>query len=67
MSYAFISVCLARFKYYFGWKISIAAVHACGTSYSGHDFKRINTVNPYVVETTIHVRDKISHWNISVQ
>jgi len=66
-SYVFISVTLARFKYYFGWKLSICAIHSSGASYSGHDFKRINTVNPWVVETSIHVRDKISHWNISVQ
>jgi hypothetical protein len=45
----------------------MAAVHACGTSYSGNDFKRINTVDPLVVEISIHVRDKISNWNISVQ
>lgn len=65
--YCFFSVTLARFKYCFGWKVSISAIHAAGVSYSGHDFKRINTVNPWVVETTIHVREKISHWNISVQ
>jgi hypothetical protein len=33
--YCFISVTLARSKYYFGWKISISAIHAAGVSYSG--------------------------------
>ena len=54
--YVFVSCCLARSRYYFGWKLSMCAVHSSGVSYSGKDFERINTVNPYVVETSIHVR-----------
>lgn len=45
----------------------MCAVHASGVSYNGTDFTRVNTVNPWVVETTIHVREKINYWNISVQ
>ena len=45
----------------------MSAVHASGVSFNGKDFTRINTVSPWVVETSIHVRDKINNWNISVQ
>lgn len=65
--YVVFSTSLARSKYYFGWKLSMCAVHASGVSYNGTDFSRVNTANPLVVETTIHVREKINFWNISVQ
>lgn len=65
--YSTASVYLIRCKYYFGWKLSLAAVHASGASFNGHNFSRINTVDPYTFETSIHVRDKINAWNISVQ
>jgi hypothetical protein len=54
--YVFVSVSLARTKYYFGWKLSMCAIHSSGASWNGSNFERINTVNPLVVETTIHVR-----------
>jgi hypothetical protein len=65
--YTFFSVSLARFKYYFGWKLSMCAIHASGVSFSGVDFLRINSVNIVEVETSIHVREKINNWNIQVQ
>ena len=56
---------MLRCKYYFGWKLSMLSVHASGISYSGgEEFKRINTVNPYAVETSVHMREKIANWNI---
>jgi len=54
--YIFFSVSLARFKYYFGWKMSMCAMHSSGVSFNGTDFSRINSVNIIVVETSIHVR-----------
>lgn len=65
--YSFISITLIRFKYYFGWKLSIAGVHASGVSYNGEKFKLINTCSPVVIESDKHIRNKISHWNIAVQ
>jgi hypothetical protein len=67
MIYSIISVLLHKFKYYFGWKLSLASVHASGISYNGKSFHKINTCDPIVVETSIHIRDRISHWNIGVQ
>jgi lysophospholipid acyltransferase len=59
---------MLRCKYYFGWKLSMVSVHSSGISYSGgEEFKRINTVNPGVFETSVHVREKIANWNIAVQ
>jgi len=43
--YVFLAVCLARFRYHCGWKLSMCAIHASGVSYNGKDFSRINTVN----------------------
>lgn len=66
--WATISVYMLRCKYYFGWKLSMVSVHSSGISYSGgEEFKRINTVNPLVVETSVHMREKIASWNIAVQ
>jgi lysophospholipid acyltransferase len=65
--YANVSVFLARFKYYFVWKLSMCSVHSSGVSYSGNDFKRINIVDPIICETSMHVREKINNWNISIQ
>jgi lysophospholipid acyltransferase len=65
--YSTVSVYLIRCKYYFGWKLSMSAVHASGVSFNGKDFKRINTIDPWVFESSMHVRDKINNWNISVQ
>lgn len=45
----------------------MSAVHAAGVSYEGSDFKRINTIDPWVFETSPHVREKIGRWNIGVQ
>jgi lysophospholipid acyltransferase len=67
VAYSTLSVYLLRCKYYFGWKLSMTAVHASGVSFSGSGFDRINTVNPWIFETSMHVRDKINNWNISVQ
>lgn len=66
-AYSTASVYLVRCKYYFGWKLSMSAVHASGVSFDGKGFERINTVKPWIFETSIHVRDKINNWNISVQ
>lgn len=65
--YATLSVYLLRCKYYFGWKMSMCAVHASGVSFDGKAFNRVNTINPWIFETSIHVRDKVGSWNISVQ
>jgi len=65
--YAFISVSMARSKYYTAWKLCMVGVHASGVSYNGIDFSRVNTCNPLIVETTIHVREKINFWNIAIQ
>lgn len=45
----------------------MVSVHASGISYNGIDFSRVNTCNPLLVETTIHVREKINFWNIGIQ
>jgi lysophospholipid acyltransferase len=65
--YSVVSVSLARFKYYFGWKLSVASIHATGISFDGKKFERINTCDPLIVETSMHIREKISSWNSSVQ
>ncbi len=65
--YTFGSLTFIRFKYYFGWKLSISAIHACGVSYNGANFHAINTCSPFVIETDKYIRGKISHWNTSVQ
>ena len=65
--YSTLCIYLIRCKYYFAWKLSMSAVHASGVSYDGDSFKRINTIDPWVFETSPHVREKINHWNISVQ
>lgn len=59
-------VTFIKFKYYFGWKLSMCAVHASGISYSGDgNFHRVKTCDPWKVETTYHLREKISNWNMS--
>lgn len=45
----------------------MGAVHASGVSFDGTSFNKINAVNPWIFETAIHPRDKISNWNMSVQ
>lgn len=46
----------------------MCAVHMSGVSYiKGSDYSRVNTCNPYVVETSIHLREKIANWNMSVE
>jgi lysophospholipid acyltransferase len=45
----------------------MGSIHASGVSFDGKGFDRINTVNPWVFETTIHLREKINNWNMSVQ
>ena len=65
--YTFLSVTLCRAKYYFGWKLTMAGVHASGVSWNGKSFHRINTADPKTVEQTPHIREKIAHWNIMVQ
>lgn len=66
--YSFISITTLRFKYYTAWKVSIAAVHSSGLSYDGAgNFNTIVHCKPEIVETTPHIRDKISNWNIMVQ
>ena len=54
--YVPVSVTITRAKYYGAWKLSMCGVHSSGISYNGHNFRRINTVNPVIVETTPHVR-----------
>lgn len=64
--FSFFSVTFIRFKYYFGWKLSQCAVHASGISYNEEGkFERVKTCNPWVVETTVHLREKVANWNIS--
>lgn len=71
--YIFLSVTFIRCKYYFAWKLSSTSVDASGLSYSGKNEKNeerwdeIQTCNAYEIETTVHIRDKIKNWNISVQ
>jgi lysophospholipid acyltransferase len=44
----------------------MCAVHASGISYSGEGkFERVKTCDPWKVETTYHLREKISNWNMS--
>ena len=56
--YSFFSVSLLRFKYYFGWKLSMCSIHASTISYNSDSgkFDKINTCNPEIVETSIHFR-----------
>lgn len=63
-------------RYYFAWKLSSCSIDACGISYSGstvesdtltNHFDLVQTCNPWEVERTVHIRDKIKNWNISVQ
>lgn len=49
--YSMVCVTVIRSKYYFGWKLSMGAIHASGISYQVHsddtsDFKLIQTCNP---------------------
>jgi len=64
--YSFFSVTFIRFKYYFGWKLSQCAVHASGISYTEDGkFERVKTCDPWIVETTVHLREKVANWNMS--
>ena len=78
--YGFMSVTFIRFRYYFAWKLSSCSVDACGVSYAGmvtvkkgdkeeqvESWDIAQTCNPWKVETTLQVRDKINNWNMSVQ
>ena len=72
MVYGWITVTLVRFKYYFAWKLSMMSVHFSGISYqklpSGEEnFKAVETCNIHMVESTKHLRVKISNWNMSCQ
>jgi len=46
-------------------------IHFCGVSYQpnkgGDQFLGVQTCNPWTIETTIHIREKINNWNITVQ
>lgn len=64
--FSFFSVTFIRFKYYFGWKLSQCAVHASGISYDEKgQFERVKTCNPWLVETSVHLREKVANWNMS--
>lgn len=70
--FSFVSIVTLRFKYYFGWKLSLVPIHASGISYQKHengtsDWKLIQTCNPLKVEQTVHVREKIANWNMTCQ
>lgn len=70
--FGFFSVTTIRFKYYFAWKFSQGSVHASGISFhrskEGKDqYNLVQTCNPEIVESTMHVRAKIANWNMSVQ
>lgn len=71
LHYTFWSIWLIKFKYYFGWKFSQLSVHISGVSYEpkkdSDNFLGVQTCNPYEIESTIHLRDKISNWNMAVQ
>lgn len=51
----------------------MGAVHASGISYQSYtdkniiikNFEGVQTCNPEIVETTLHLRDKIANWNMS--
>ncbi len=45
----------------------MGAIHASGISYDGKAFDRINTINTWIFESSIHIRVKLSNWNMSVQ
>ena len=75
--YSFFSLTFIRFKYYLAWKLNSCTVHACGLSYEKtitnedgkkeHVFEKHPHVHVMVVETTEHVKLKISNWNIPAQ
>ena len=69
--YSFCAICLIKCKYYFAWKLSMIPIHFCGVSYQpdkgGDQFLGVQTCNPWTIETTIHIREKINNWNITVQ
>ena len=72
MIFSFFCVTTLRFKYYFAWKFSMCAVHASGISYQvvadgSTNWKAVQTCNPWVVESTKHLRMKIANWNMSCQ
>ena len=69
--YSFWAIWLIKCKYYFAWKLSMLPIHLSGVSYQpnkeGDQFLGVQTCNPWTVETTIHIREKVSNWNITVQ
>lgn len=75
--YTFLAVSAIRFKYSFAWKLSSCCVDACGISYSGSTidpkgaitthWNNCPTIDVWGVESTVHIRDKIKNWNMSVQ
>ena len=71
--YVFIYTVLAiiglRFRYFTAWKLGMFSVHSSGISYlqSKDNFHGINHCNAFIVETTPHIRDRISNWNMTVQ
>lgn len=70
--YTWISITAIRCKYYAAWKLSSCGIDASGISYSGGapnhpTWNLVETCNPYQVESSVHVRDKIRNWNVSVQ
>lgn len=70
--FSYFCVTVLRSKYYFGWKLSMGAIHASGISYQIHpdntsDFNLIQNCNPEIVETSPQARDKIANWNMSCQ
>ena len=58
-----------RIKYFTAWKLGMFAVHTSGISYSkqNNDFNGVNHCNVMVVETSPHIREKVSNWNMMVQ
>lgn len=71
MYYSFWAIALIKCKYYFAWKFSQLSVHMSGVSYEpntkGDQFLGVQVCNPWEIESTIHIRDKISNWNMAVQ
>lgn len=69
--YTFWAIALIKCKYYFAWKFSMLSVHMSGVSYEpkaeGDQFLGVQVCNPWEIESTIHIRDKISNWNMAVQ
>lgn len=67
--YTAIATTLLRFKYYSGWKIGIASIHASGVSYNSktNDYSAIEHCRPLIIETSSTIRDKINNWNVMVQ